>query len=166
MDPNETLASIRNARDDYNMASSIGQQDDAAERVIEHFEALDSWLSRGGFLPDAWDSEPDFTGARPHVNPDEEEDEEDDRGPNARFQMYTREGNDAVAAMVQHALAEAERDGAHRSSIIDALRTGVREVAKVHPEVHDTEPRGEILDVLDAWLVDHDFRPLGFEESL
>ena len=43
MDPNETLAIIRNsfAATDY----------EAAE---EAFEALDEWLSRGGFLPKEW----------------------------------------------------------------------------------------------------------------
>jgi hypothetical protein len=50
MDPNETLRELRRIL-------RAGAWDAAdAERVRELIEALDAWLSRGGFLPDAWTS--------------------------------------------------------------------------------------------------------------
>ena len=49
MDPDETLRRLRelvraNNYDDY-------------ENILEHFDALDEWLSKGGFLPRAWRDE-------------------------------------------------------------------------------------------------------------
>ena len=46
MDPNEALKMIREA----------ATQD--AQDMIEPFEALDEWLCKGGFLPDAWQTNP------------------------------------------------------------------------------------------------------------
>jgi hypothetical protein len=56
LDPNANLEELRSLT-----ASLLEQidneepidQDDAA-RVLELFEALDGWISRGGFLPRAW----------------------------------------------------------------------------------------------------------------
>jgi len=56
MDPNETLTKIRE------LATKIGQFDfdhpeqlyGTAADLAEHVEALDEWLSKGGFPPDAW----------------------------------------------------------------------------------------------------------------
>ena len=52
MDPDETLRQLR--------ALVRAEDWDAAdgERVRELVAALDEWLSRGGFLPDAWRSVP------------------------------------------------------------------------------------------------------------
>lgn len=50
MDPNAALANLREAVDAYNLDNDM----DAMERVVEHFEALDDWLAKGGFLPTAW----------------------------------------------------------------------------------------------------------------
>lgn len=45
MDPNEALKRIREL---------INDGDSADVLLVEAFEALDNWLSRGGFLPSAW----------------------------------------------------------------------------------------------------------------
>jgi len=62
MDPNEALKNLREA-----IASATGQQDADTDHgsfcvvnnrtvtdIINSFEALDEWLSRGGFLPADW----------------------------------------------------------------------------------------------------------------
>jgi hypothetical protein len=50
MDPNETLKALRG-----DVAAFLADQDpDDARLVVERFEELDAWLSRGGFLPAAW----------------------------------------------------------------------------------------------------------------
>ena len=48
MDPNAALTEIRSilARNDLELPDY--------ERLAELTEALDKWLSNGGFLPDAW----------------------------------------------------------------------------------------------------------------
>lgn len=51
MDPNESLAQMREA------IEAIWAADDAdpnAVKLAESAGALDMWLGRGGFLPDAW----------------------------------------------------------------------------------------------------------------
>ena len=75
-----------------------------------------------------------------------------ERGEHAGFQMYSREGNDAVATMLLVVLPLAERLGAHRPAVIDALRNGIREVTKTHPEVWDTEPEWAIVDAVNAFF--------------
>lgn len=47
MDPNETL---RRLRELCEQPVSL----DACEEIQQHFEALDGWLSTGGFMPAAW----------------------------------------------------------------------------------------------------------------
>jgi hypothetical protein len=54
MDPNEILARLREALSDYRNSDGSESIWTALESVAELFEALDGWLSRGGFLPDAW----------------------------------------------------------------------------------------------------------------
>ena len=54
MDPNTALADAREAVEDYENAGSLGSESDAAERLVTAFTALDTWLSRGGFLPTDW----------------------------------------------------------------------------------------------------------------
>lgn len=44
MDPNETLRRLRAAFEDGD-----------ANGALDLFEALDEWLSEGGFLPTAWE---------------------------------------------------------------------------------------------------------------
>jgi hypothetical protein len=54
MDPNQTLHDLRSALAEYRVATSVSAADDAAERLAEHIQALDDWLSTGGFLPTDW----------------------------------------------------------------------------------------------------------------
>lgn len=64
MDPNKTLADLRDyARsllDEVDRANKTGVADfsspEEAYTMAEQLEALDDWLSRGGFLPDDWQS--------------------------------------------------------------------------------------------------------------
>jgi hypothetical protein len=58
LDPDATLAVLRDAIQDY-LAASVDPPDsaemaDAAEAAIAAMIALDSWLSMGGFSPAAW----------------------------------------------------------------------------------------------------------------
>jgi hypothetical protein len=56
MDPNETLAQIRNYR--WRVESYAGTEfeelRELAEGLAERVGALDNWIRNGGFLPDAW----------------------------------------------------------------------------------------------------------------
>jgi hypothetical protein len=57
MDPNEALKNARHAGLDLRRERDGGNCEDihtAADDLAEAFEALDGWLSKGGFLPDAW----------------------------------------------------------------------------------------------------------------
>ena len=52
MDPNETLAMIR----ELVRAGHAGKWSGTdARELVDLTQALDDWLTRGGFLPDAWD---------------------------------------------------------------------------------------------------------------
>lgn len=53
MDPNSTLDQLRR------LVAEIDTADETSNNVADlatHFEALDGWLCRGGFLPRAWES--------------------------------------------------------------------------------------------------------------
>lgn len=54
MDPDEALRACREWRDAYDNAPDSIAAREAAERLAEHFTALDDWISTGGFLPAAW----------------------------------------------------------------------------------------------------------------
>lgn len=67
MDPNVTLKEIRdlvrdvdNAVDGKVRMSTQGLAD-AAEEIADKFRELDEWVSKGGFLPKAW-QQPAGTG--------------------------------------------------------------------------------------------------------
>ena len=145
MDPNTALANARQAADEYENASSLGMEADAAERLIAAFRALDTWLSDGGFPPGAW-----WQRIKAEPAPPADED------PHERFQMYTPEGNAAVAAMLQPILDAAlalptrdQMDGMRRDQTVMALRNGLRKVAEVHPEIRDTATRETIMNAVD-----------------
>jgi hypothetical protein len=56
MDPNETLKQLRELIQVPQYGPSLTAFD-RAERfdlLVDYIEALDGWLSKGGFLPDAW----------------------------------------------------------------------------------------------------------------
>lgn len=54
MDPNAALADLRAALKVYDEAISKKVADEAAEQIVEAARALDEWLSKGGFAPEAW----------------------------------------------------------------------------------------------------------------
>lgn len=55
MDPNATLAALRALADGVLNHTEDGENlTSVAVDLAEHFDALDEWLSRGGFLPAAW----------------------------------------------------------------------------------------------------------------
>lgn len=58
MDPNAALAELRALVADGHETDS-----DDHDRIAELVRALDTWISRGGFLPAAWQQ----PAARPHV---------------------------------------------------------------------------------------------------
>jgi hypothetical protein len=57
MDPNQALKDARETNAEADAAMERGDQEAAASALIilaNRFEALDEWLTRGGFLPEAW----------------------------------------------------------------------------------------------------------------
>jgi len=52
MDPNATLKALRAAIQDHE--DSEGDSECDVYEIVELFEALDEWMSKGGFTPDAW----------------------------------------------------------------------------------------------------------------
>lgn len=55
MDPDACLAAIRETTADMHYSLDHGTIDEAsATQLVEHFEALDGWLSKGGFPPEPW----------------------------------------------------------------------------------------------------------------
>ena len=59
MDPNEALLSIRRSvaaylRMEVDNNTEIGDQDWDIDNIVENFQALDGWLTKGGFLPNDW----------------------------------------------------------------------------------------------------------------
>lgn len=57
MDPNQTLKDLRAAVTDYNMYERDSDPNGmgiAADDIVQYIEALDTWLSEGGFWPSAW----------------------------------------------------------------------------------------------------------------
>lgn len=58
MDPNATLDAARKALAEYRTAQgqeySVLEAQRHAESLADAFEALDAWLSRGGFIPAEW----------------------------------------------------------------------------------------------------------------
>lgn len=54
MDPNEALRLIREAIKRMQAASHADDYTDAASDLADAVQALDEWLTRGGFLPEEW----------------------------------------------------------------------------------------------------------------
>lgn len=58
MDPNKTLARLRELSSkmlkDYEDQASNGIDQDEACELASHVEALDAWMSQGGFTPEGW----------------------------------------------------------------------------------------------------------------
>lgn len=54
MDPNETLQRLREAVEKYQESTEVEDALSILAELVDEFEALDGWLSKGGFLPEAW----------------------------------------------------------------------------------------------------------------
>lgn len=54
MDPTAALAEIHRAISEAEDACCFEHQAESFKEAVEKFEALDEWLSKGGFLPDSW----------------------------------------------------------------------------------------------------------------
>ena len=54
MDVNETLRLLRLTIRQAEVDDNPYVRDDHVAEIAEYFEALDGWLSTGGFLPDRW----------------------------------------------------------------------------------------------------------------
>ena len=81
-----------------------------------------------------------------------------ERGENGVFEMFTKEGNDAVAQLLQNLVQRAEEQRWMRDEIVTWLKNGLAILAMTHGEVHDTEPEWAIVDVLNPWLEERGFR--------
>jgi len=55
MDPNETLRLIRLTIKQMDVDEHPLIRKSHADQIAEYFEALDEWLSKGGFLPTDWE---------------------------------------------------------------------------------------------------------------
>lgn len=82
-----------------------------------------------------------------------------ERGVHAGFQMFTPEGNNAVAERLLLIFSDAEQRSRRRSFVIESVRQAMTEVAKQHREVYDTEPRGAIYDAVDAFFETQGWMP-------
>lgn len=54
MDPDEALRIIRALIAEARKPGDYVLTDDETEQLVEHVEALDGWLTAGGFLPQPW----------------------------------------------------------------------------------------------------------------
>lgn len=57
MDPNATLAQIRrweSYRQEYEQKDKFADADRMARQIAEAVQALDEWITGGGFLPGDW----------------------------------------------------------------------------------------------------------------
>jgi len=81
----------------------------------------------------------------------------EERGEFAQFQMFSRDGNDAVGHMLLTIFEDAEQHDRSRDFVTGAVRQGVKMLAAYFPEVHDTEPEHAITDALNAFLSEHGF---------
>jgi alkyl hydroperoxide reductase subunit AhpC len=55
MDPNEALRMFREAMHVIHVETDTARIGRAVDQALDVMEALDGWLTKGGFLPAAWD---------------------------------------------------------------------------------------------------------------
>lgn len=55
MDPNEALRLARKASEQFGKDITADQAAAAGVDLMMYFDALDQWLTNGGFLPEAWE---------------------------------------------------------------------------------------------------------------
>lgn len=76
-----------------------------------------------------------------------------DRGENARFQMFSKEGNDAVAAMCDEIVRMGACGQVTRIGLGREIKHQMRAVAAAgYDEVYDTEPEWAIVDEINERL--------------
>lgn len=54
MDPDATLRDIRDLIDEINATTDKARLVDLSGQLTEKVEALDTWITSGGFLPASW----------------------------------------------------------------------------------------------------------------
>jgi hypothetical protein len=54
MDPDSTLAALRDLISRLRSAATTDTKADLADELADTVDDLDGWLTRGGFLPRAW----------------------------------------------------------------------------------------------------------------
>ena len=90
-----------------------------------------------------------------------------ERGEYAGFQMYSRQGNDAVAMVVRTVVEAAQYAPLTRGEALHLLHESLERVGNVHPEWQDTEPRAEIEEQISRAFVDVlEFTPMGSSTDL
>jgi hypothetical protein len=87
-----------------------------------------------------------------------------ERGEYAGFQMFTREGNDAVAALLHHVLRDADRLAVRRSVAVAAIVQGLRTLSARFPEVYDTEPEWAIVDACQPFFAEQGWVQIGRDD--
>ncbi len=74
-----------------------------------------------------------------------------DRGPNERYQMFSREGNDMCEIEVAKIVAEAASGTLSRRTLRErVVRAHATICAAGHEEVYDTEPQYEIAHEINT----------------
>ena len=74
------------------------------------------------------------------------------------YEMYSEEGDLYVAEQVNDLINRGHAGGFGRVHLIAEIRAMVDSIAKVHPEVYDTEPEADIADQVNERLC----KPLGW----
>lgn len=89
----------------------------------------------------------------------------DNRGEHSRFQMFSKEGNDALKAACDELIANATCGKISRTDLPREIEHACNEVEKVHPEVWDTEPQWAIADEINEHLCTPQmWKPISREE--
>lgn len=57
MDPDEALVALRDCAQDLTNGTDEYSYAETVNTMVEQFEALDDWLTRGGLLPADWKSQ-------------------------------------------------------------------------------------------------------------
>lgn len=54
MDPNACLAQIRDILKSFDSAKDDEEMAGLGSELVDYVSSMDTWLSQGGYLPDAW----------------------------------------------------------------------------------------------------------------
>lgn len=88
------------------------------------------------------------------------------RGPNAKFSMFSREGNDMLASAIDNAfnMVKDKPGPVYRKYLLESVKRHIALVAAKHPEVHDTEPQWAVVDAVNLRLAAMGMAPIGRED--